>query len=130
MLKTFKEQKNYIPITNVTYRPVMEICQTDYPLDWYQQEFIPYAEEYQALPDRKLETIIPWMRKYVEPAQQYFGNQLLLLAHFYMGGEIVNVIKYFGGEVEDSYKLALTAARHPEKKIIVESAVHFMAESS
>ena len=28
-----------------------------------------------------------------------------------------------------SYQLALMAARHPEKKVIIESAVHFMAES-
>lgn len=129
MLKNFKEQRHFIPLTHVTYQPTMEICQSDYPLDWYQQEFIPYAAEYQALPDRKLATILPWMKRYIEPAQKYFGNQLLLLAHYYMGGEIVNIIKYFGGEVEDSYQLALKAVRNPEKKIIVESAVHFMAES-
>jgi len=31
--------------------------------------------------------------------------------------------------IGDSYQLALMAARNPEKKVIVESAVHFMAES-
>ena len=30
----------------------MPICQQDLPLDWYQDEFRPYAEEYLALPDR------------------------------------------------------------------------------
>lgn len=107
----------------------MDICQTDYPLDWYQPEFVPYAEEYQALPDRKLETILPWAARYIEPAKQYFGDQLLLLAHYYMGGEIVKIIEYFGGQIGDSYELALKAYHHPEKKLIVESAVHFMAES-
>lgn len=128
-MKNFTETKQYIPITNVTYQPTMEICQTDYPLDWYQNAFVPYAEEYQALPDRKLETVVPWMEKYITPAQKYFGNSLMLLAHYYMGGEIVKMVQHFGGEVGDSYQLALKAARNPEKKIIVESAVHFMAES-
>ncbi len=54
---------------------------------------------------------------------------MLLLAHYYMGGEIVKIIKYFGGVIGDSYQLALMAVNHPQKKVIVESAVHFMAES-
>jgi len=129
MIKTFDTKEISIPITKIKMQPTMEICQTDYPLDWYQEEFIPYAEEYQALPDRKLETVIPWMARYIKPAQDYFGESLLLLAHYYMGGEIVKMIQHFGGEVGDSYQLALKAADNPEKKIIVESAVHFMAES-
>ena len=28
--------------------PTLPICQTDLPLDWYQREFKPYAEEYLA----------------------------------------------------------------------------------
>jgi quinolinate synthase len=107
----------------------MSICQADYPLDWYQTEFLPYAEEYQALGDRKLATIIQWMRPYIKKAQDHFGDELLLLAHYYMGGEIVQLIQEFGGVIGDSYQLALMAARHPERKVIVESAVHFMAES-
>ena len=51
------------------------------------------------------------------------------MAHFYMGGEIVKLVERYGGSVADSYQLALQAVRHPEKKVIVESAVHFMAES-
>src|SRR5688572_23583529 len=104
----------------------MQICQTDYPLDWYQKEFLPYAEEYQSLPDRDLITIISWMEKYITAAQKHFGDSLLLLAHYYMGGEIVKIIQHFGGMIGDSYQLALMAVEHPEKKIIVESAVHFM----
>lgn len=107
----------------------MEICQTDYPIDWYQEAFIPYAEEYQALPDRKLTTIIPWMKQYMVPALDHFGDSLLLLAHYYMGGEIVKLVESFGGAIGDSYQLALMAVNNPEKKVIVESAVHFMAES-
>lgn len=107
----------------------MRICQSDYPLDWYQPEFAPYAEEYLALPDRKLTTILAWMKPYVTRAQQHFGDKLLLLAHYYMGGEIVRLIEQFGGQIGDSYQLALKAAQQPEKSIIVESAVHFMAES-
>lgn len=124
--------------TETTYTPTktpvqqelgMNVCQTDYPLDWYQQEFLPYAEEYQQLPDRDLATILAWMDPYVQAAKDHFGDSLLLCAHYYMGGEIVRVTEYFGGYVGDSYQLALIAAQQPEKKIIVESAVHFMAES-
>ena len=126
----FKDQLNYQPEqTYINITSDMTVCQADYPLDWYQQEFIPYAEEYLALPDRKLTTVVEWMRPYISKAQQHFGNELLLLAHYYMGGEIVQLIQEFGGVIGDSYQLALMAARNPEKKVIVESAVHFMAES-
>ncbi len=107
----------------------MEICQRDYPLDWYQSDFAPYAEAYLALPDRKLTTVIEWMRPYIEKAYDHFGEQLLLLSHYYMGGEIVRLVETFGGVIGDSYQLALMAVNHPEKTVIVESAVHFMAES-
>lgn len=107
----------------------MAVCQDDYPLDWYQQEFLSYAEEYQALPDRDILTTLLWMQPYVEAAKKHFGDSLLLLAHYYMGGEIVKIIQSFGGVIGDSYQLALKAALHQEKKIIVESAVHFMAET-
>jgi quinolinate synthase len=118
------------PVKTMQYVPHdMPICQTDYPIDWYQEQFIPYAEEYQALPDRNYHTVLNWMRHYVEPAQKYFGDSLLLLAHYYMGGEIVKLVQAFGGEVADSYQLAVIAARKPEKNVIVESAVHFMAET-
>jgi len=115
--------------TTHLFKPDMEVCQDDYPLDWYQQEFLPYAEEYQALPDRDILTTLTWMQPYIEKASAHFGDSLLLLAHYYMGGEIVKMIKYFGGAIGDSYQLALMAVQHPEKKVIVESAVHFMAES-
>ncbi|OYV55219.1 MAG: quinolinate synthetase [Legionella sp. 21-45-4] len=107
----------------------MVICQSDYPLDWYQEDFIPYAEEYLALPDRRINTVLKWMTPYIQRAQDHFGPQLLLLAHYYMGGDIVRLIEQFGGQIGDSYQLALKAALHPEKSIIIESAVHFMAES-
>ncbi len=107
----------------------MSICQSDYPLDWYQEDFVPYAQEYQALPDRKLTTVLAWMKPYVNKAQDHFGDKLLLLAHYYMGGDIVRIIEQFGGQIGDSYQLALMAASHPEKSVIIESAVHFMAES-
>lgn len=115
--------------TNLIFKPDMQVCQDDYPLDWYQKEFLPYAEEYQALPDRNILTTILWMEPYIEAAKNHFGDQLLLLSHYYMGGEIVKIMKYFGGFIGDSYQLALMAVEHPEKKVIVESAVHFMAES-
>jgi quinolinate synthase len=109
--------------------PGVPICQTDLPLDWYQAEFKPYAEEYLALPDRTPESVLPWLDRYVKPALSHFGDELLLLAHFYMGGEIVKLVERYGGSVSDSYQLAVQAVRHPEKKVLVESAVHFMAES-
>lgn len=126
----FEHSDLYQPETTLMHvRNDMSICQSDYPLDWYQQEFIPYAEEYQALPDRKLTTIIAWMTPYMKKAQDHFGDKLLLLAHYYMGGDIVRLIEQFGGKIGDSYQLALMAANHPEKSLIIESAVHFMAES-
>ena len=115
--------------SHLALRPGLPICQTDLPLSWYQPEFQPYAEEYLALPDRTPETVLPWLDSYIRPAQEHFGDALLLLAHFYMGGEIVKLVERYGGAVADSYALALQAARNPEKKVIVESAVHFMAES-
>lgn len=121
---TYQPSSTQMHITND-----MSICQADYPLDWYQEEFIPYAEEYQALPDRKLTTVLAWMTPYIQKAQNHFGDKLLLLAHYYMGGDIVRLIEQFGGQIGDSYQLALMAADHPEKSVIVESAVHFMAES-
>lgn len=126
----FEQHTDYQPNKTVMpLHPQMTICQADYPLDWYQQDFIPYAEEYLALPDRKLTTVLNWMRPYIEKAQQHFGDKLMLLAHYYMGGDIVRLVEQFGGSVGDSYQLALMAANHPEKEVIVESAVHFMAES-
>lgn len=115
--------------TGLTVEPGLPICQTDLPLDWYQAELRPYAEEYLALPDRTPESVLPWLDRYVKPAQDHFGDSLLLLAHFYMGGEIVKLVERYGGAVSDSYALALQARAQPEKKVIVESAVHFMAES-
>jgi len=127
---TFKTASLFTPQSTImTIRDDMTICQSDYPLDWYQPEFVPYAEEFMALPDRKLSTVVDWMSPYMKKAQDHFGPQLLLLAHYYMGGEIVRLIEQFGGKVGDSYQLALMAADNPEKSIIIESAVHFMAES-
>lgn len=121
---TYHPESTLMRITND-----MSICQSDYPIDWYQAEFIPYAEEYQALPDRKLTTVLEWMKPYLKKAQDHFGDKLLLLAHYYMGGDIVRLVEQFGGKIGDSYQLALMAAEHPEKSVIIESAVHFMAES-
>ncbi len=121
---TYQPEKSIMSITND-----MTICQSDYPLDWYQPEFAPYAQEYLALPDRKLTTVLRWMTPYMDKVRDHFGPQLMLLAHYYMGGDIVRLVEQFDGHIGDSYQLALMAAQHPEKSIIVESAVHFMAES-
>lgn len=121
---TYQPEKTLMKITSD-----MTICQRDYPLDWYQADFMPYAEAYLALPDRKLTTVVDWMRPYMKKAQDHFGDDLLLLAHYYMGGDIVRLIEAFGGQIGDSYQLALMAAQHPEKSVVIESAVHFMAES-
>ncbi|MEZ6018628.1 MAG: quinolinate synthase NadA [Planctomycetota bacterium] len=118
-----------LPSSGIKLEPGMPICQTDLPLDWYQEEFKPYAEEYLALPDRTPESVLPWLDRYVRPAQDHFGPALMLLAHYYMGGEIVKLVERYDGAISDSYALALQAVRNPEKKIIVESAVHFMAEA-
>jgi quinolinate synthase len=109
--------------------PGMNICQTDLPLDWYQDAFKPYADGYLALPNRTPEVVLPWMDSYIIPALKHFGNDLMLLAHYYMGGEIVKLVERYGGKIADSYELALQAVRRPQTKIFVESAVHFMAET-
>ena len=41
--------------SGIVLTPGMNICQTDLPIDWYQEEFKPYVEEYLALPDRTRE---------------------------------------------------------------------------
>ena len=118
-----------IQATGLVLEPDLPVCQTDLPLDRYQEPFKPYAEEYLALPDRNPATVLSYLERYVVPAQKHFGDSLLLLAHFYMGGEIVKLVEHFGGSIADSYVLALQARNQPEKKVIVESAVHFMAEA-
>jgi quinolinate synthase len=115
--------------SGIRIEPDVPICQTDLPLDWYQEEFKPYAEEYLALPDRKPETVLPWMDSYIRPALSEIGPELVLLAHYYMGGEIVKIVERYGGMIADSYLLARQAVLHPEKRLFVESAVHFMAEA-
>jgi quinolinate synthase len=115
--------------SGITLTPGMNICQTDLPLDWYQEEFKPYVQEYLALPDRRPETVLPWMDRYIVPVLDHFGPKLMLLAHYYMGGEIVKLVERYGGRIADSYELALQAERRPEVEIFVESAVHFMAET-
>jgi quinolinate synthase len=115
--------------SGILLEPGMPICQTDLPLTWYQEEFKSYAEEYLALPDRTPEVVIPWMDTYIRPALDHFGPKLMLLAHYYMGGEIVKLVERYGGSVGDSYYLALRAVENPETEIFVESAVHFMAET-
>jgi quinolinate synthase len=116
-------------MSGIRLEPDMVVCQQDLPLDWYQEEFKAYAEEYLALPDRLPATVLPWMDRYIHPALDHFGPSLMLLAHYYMGGEIVKLVERYGGRVADSYELALQTRNHPEVKIFVESAVHFMAES-
>jgi len=129
MLEKFGSQTSCAKLSSLNVPHDMPICQLDYPLDWYQEEFKPYAEEYLQLPDRNIDTVLKWMGNYVKPALNYFGDDLFLLAHYYMGGEIVKLVEHFGGQIGDSYQLAVMTASHPEKKLIVESAVHFMAES-
>lgn len=115
--------------SGIQLTPGMPICQTDLPIDWYQEELKPYAEEYLALPDRTPETVLPWMDSYIVPALNQLGDSVMLLAHFYMGGEIVKLVERYGGFIADSYQLAMQAVRNPNKIHFVESAVHFMAET-
>jgi len=118
-----------VPPSGIEIVVDMPICQQDLPLGWYQEEFRPYAEEYLALPDRLPATVLPWMDGYIRPALDVLGDRVMLLAHYYMGGEIVKLVERYGGHVADSYKLALQAVEHPEVTMFVESAVHFMAEA-
>ncbi|MEM7262681.1 MAG: quinolinate synthase NadA [Planctomycetota bacterium] len=127
--RRFTRSFTEVASTEIQLQPGVDICQVDYPLDRYQVELKPYAEEYLALPNRTPEVVLPWMESYLEPALAELSDRLLILAHYYMGGEIVKLVERFGGQVADSYQLALMARDNPEKKIIVESAVHFMAET-
>ncbi|HIA01426.1 MAG TPA: quinolinate synthase NadA [Myxococcales bacterium] len=129
MSTTTAASKGDFSPSNIVIEPDIPICQTDLPLDRYQEEFKSYAEEYLALPDRLPATVLPWMDSYIRPAMDHFGNEIMLLAHYYMGGEIVKLVERYGGHIADSYALALQTRRHPETKLFVESAVHFMAES-
>jgi quinolinate synthase len=115
--------------SGIRIEPGLPICQTDLPLDWYQEEFKPYAEEYLGLPDRTPESVLPWMDRYLEPARKELGPKLLLLAHYYMGGEIVKLVERYGGRIADSYELALQARKNADAEFLVESAVHFMADA-
>lgn len=101
MSQLFKKDTIYQPEkTLMTIRQDMEICQSDYPLDWYQKEFIPYAEEYQALPDRKLTTVVAWMKPYMKKAQAHFGDALYCL-HIIIWGEILFVwLNNLAGKLE------------------------------
>jgi quinolinate synthase len=75
--------------TGITLQSDIPICQGDLPLDWYQDEFKPYAEEFIALPDRTPESVLPWLDSYIKPAIDHFGDSLLLLAHYYMNDTAV-----------------------------------------
>ena len=99
-----------IRLSGLAIQPGIPICQTDLPLDRYQEEFRPYAEEYLALPDRTPESVLPWMDRYLKPALAHFGPRMMMLAHYYMGGEIVKLVEHYGGRIADSYELALQAA--------------------
>jgi quinolinate synthase len=105
------------------------VCQSNLPSCGYQEQFKTYAEEYLALPDHQPETVLPWMESYVRPALAELGSDLVLLAHYYMGGAIVRLVERYGGKIGDSYELAREVERHREKRLFVESAVHFMVES-
>ena len=107
--------------TGISLEPDVPLCQRDLPLDRYDPAFQPYAEEFLSLPSRTPEHVLPWLDRYVLPAREHFGDELLLLAHFYMGGEIVKLVERYGGAVSDSYVLALQARNNPGGSGIVES---------
>src|SRR4029079_3620629 len=93
-----------LPPSGLQIVPDMPICQQDLPLDWYQSEFQPYAEEYLALPDRLPETLLPWMDADIGPARATLGDQVMLLTHYYIGGAIVKLVERYGGRIADSYE--------------------------
>ena len=66
----------------------MEICQSDYPLDWYQQEFIPYAEEYWRYLIANFKRLLHWMQPYIKE-----GAQIILAIHYYYWRIIIWVVK-------------------------------------
>ena len=70
------EHDKSVRSSGIVLQPDIPLCQTDLPLDWYQEEFKPYAEEYLALPDRTPESVLPWLDSYVKPAQEHFGDAL------------------------------------------------------
>jgi quinolinate synthase len=59
-------------------------------------------------------------------AKEKLGKDLILLAHFYQGDDIVRFADFVG----DSLQLADKASRHREARFIVFCAVSFMAETA
>lgn len=110
--------------------PDLPACQWDTPLDWYQPEIRPYAEEMLREKARGQDALLAWLDSYARPTLEHFGEDLLLLAHHYMGGEIVRLVERYGGRVADSYQLALATLERSRARVIVQSAVHFMAETA
>ncbi len=118
-----------IASSGIVLQPEIPICQTDLPLDWYQSEFKPYAEEYLALPDRKPATVLPWIDRYALPRARPlrpFAAPARALLHGRRDREARRALRRQGRRLVP----ARAAGRaQPEKSIIVESAVHFMAET-
>ena len=68
----------------------------------------------------------PSLRARAAAAKAALGDRVFILGHHYQRDEVIE----FADVTGDSFKLAQSAAAHPEAEFIVFEGVHFMAESA
>ena len=68
----------------------------------------------------------PSLRARAAAAKAKLGDRVFILGHHYQRDEVIE----FADVTGDSFKLAQSAAAHPEAEFIVFAGVHFMAESA
>ena len=78
------------------------------------------------LPGRYLGMAEEEMHRRIAAARAELGSRLAILGHHYQRDEIIRYADFRG----DSFKLARSAAAHPEADYIIFCGVHFMAESA
>lgn len=78
------------------------------------------------MPDRYMSLEEPELTARIRKLKEHYGEQLLILAHYYQRDEIVALAEFVG----DSYALAKRAAQQSAARTIVFCGVHFMAESA
>ena len=78
------------------------------------------------LPGRYLGMPEEEMHRRIAAARAELGSRLAILGHHYQRDEIIQYADFRG----DSFKLARSAAAHPEADYIIFCGVHFMAESA
>ncbi len=92
----------------------------------YHTEMSTKAGAVSRLPKRYMGLSQEELDARIAEARRRLGSRLVILGHHYQRDEIIKYTDFRG----DSYKLAQSAAAHPEAEYIVFCGVHFMAESA